>query len=135
MDELIKNGHNKNHIIVEENESAAIVPGEKKLDKNRDSKGRFVSGNNANPNGRPKIGETIVEEFRENPKGVELINRIFEIASTLGQKGQHKDAMTCAKLVIERLVPSLKSSELKLGVDENKGFVILPPQEKPKIEE
>lgn len=134
MSELIKNGHNKNHIIVEETNSAAQVQ-EKKIDKNRDSKGRFVSGNNANPLGRPKVGETIVEQFRENPKGVELINRIFEIASTLGQKGQHKDAMNCAKLVIERLVPSLKSSELKLGVDDKKGFVILPPQEKPKIEE
>ena len=131
MDNIVKNGVNKNHLIVEEPNSAAQV----QEDKNRDSKGRFVSGNNANPNGRPKIGETIVEEFRNNPKGVELINRIFEIASSLGKKGQHKDAMKCATLVIERLVPSLKSSELKLGVDKDKGFVILPPQEKPKIEE
>ena len=36
--------------------------------------------------------------------------------------------MTCAKLVIERLIPSLKSSELKVEGQENLGFVYLPEQ-------
>ena len=76
----------------------------------------------------------IIEQFRENPRGMDLIQQIFDIASTLGQKGQHRDAMTCAKLVIERLVPALKSSELKIETDDNAGFVILPEQKKPKSE-
>lgn len=99
----------------------------------RDNKGRFTAGNKFGK-GRPPAGMGIIEQFRENPRGMDLIQQIFDIASTLGQKGQHRDAMTCAKLVIERLVPALKSSELKIETDENAGFVILPEQKKPKSE-
>ena len=42
--------------------------------------------------------------------------------------------MNCAKLVVERLVPTLKSSELKLGSDNDTGVVILPPQSEPESE-
>ena len=106
------------------------------LDKNdsgRDHRGRFVKGNKISK-GRPKSEDTIVTKFRENPKNFDLINNIVAIASTLGQKNQHKDAMNCAKLVVERLVPTLKSSELKLGSDNDTGVVILPPQSEPESE-
>jgi len=106
------------------------------LDKNdsgRDHRGRFVKGNKISK-GRPKKEDTIVTKFRENPKNFDLINNIIAIASTLGQKNQHKDAMNCAKLVVERLVPTLKSSELKLGSDNDTGVVILPPQSEPESE-
>lgn len=106
------------------------------LDKNdsgRDHRGRFVKGNKISK-GRPKKEDTIVTKFRENPKNFDLINNIVAIASTLGTKHQHKDAMNCAKLVVERLVPTLKSSELKLGSDNDTGVVILPPQSEPESE-
>ena len=99
----------------------------------RDYRGRFVKGNKISK-GRPKKEDTIVVKFRENPKNFDLINNIVAIASTLGQKDQHKDAMSCAKLVVERLVPTLKSSELKLGSDNDTGVVILPPQSEPESE-
>ena len=99
----------------------------------RDHRGRFVKGNKISK-GRPKKEDTIVTKFRENPKNFDLINNIIAIASTLGQKNQHKDAMNCAKLVVERLVPTLKSSELKLGSDNDTGVVILPPQSEPESE-
>lgn len=100
----------------------------------RDHRGRFVVGNTFSK-GRPKKEQTIVEQFRANPKGFDLIQNIFQIASTLGTKGQHKDAMNCAKLVVERLIPTLKSSELKVGSDNDAGFVFLPPQSEPETEE
>ena len=102
----------------------------KQLDVTRDSKGRIVSGS-LNPNGRPKAGETIVDQFRDNPKGMDVIASIINIASTLGSDNQHRDALSCAKLVVERLVPTLKSSDINLNADQdNAGFVVLPEQKK-----
>lgn len=123
--------------IQEEDENTLISRAETEIsEKNnsgRDHRGRFVKGNKISK-GRPKKEDTIVTKFRENPKNFDLINNIIAIASTLGQKNQHKDAMNCAKLVVERLVPTLKSSELKLGSDNDTGVVILPPQSEPESE-
>lgn len=123
--------------ITEEGENTLISRAETEIsEKNnsgRDHRGRFVKGNKISK-GRPKKEDTIVTKFRENPKNFDLINNIIAIASTLGQKNQHKDAMNCAKLVVERLVPTLKSSELKLGSDNDTGVVILPPQSEPESE-
>ena len=96
-------------------------------DVERDSKGFWVKGQSGNPNGRPPKGKSIAERFRENPQGEGVLKKIFEIASTLGEKEQHGDALQCAKLVIERLVPSLKSSELKMSTEDS-GVVIMPAQ-------
>ena len=94
--------------------------------KNRTANGKFKKGMSGNPGGRPKKGKTIVDDFRTNPKSYEVINKIFELANTLGSDDQHPDAMACTKLVVERLVPSLKASELRVDVDGDKGFVFLP---------
>jgi hypothetical protein len=123
--------------LIEEDENTIISRSETEiLDKNdsgRDHRGRFLKGNKISK-GRPKSEDTIVTKFRDNPKNFDLINNMVEIASTLGQKNQHKDAMACAKLVVERLVPALKSSELKLGSSDDTGVVILPPQLEPDSE-
>tara|TARA_R110002020_G_scaffold168040_2_gene356688 strand:- start:20322 stop:20696 length:375 start_codon:yes stop_codon:yes gene_type:complete len=118
MSEIVKNGVNHSDAVIEEDH-------EEKPERHKD--GKWKSGQSGNPNGRPK-GNAIVDEFRANPKGESLIENIFKIAGTLGTSTQHKDAMTCAKLVIERLIPSLKSSELKVEGQENLGFVYLPEQ-------
>ena len=124
MSEIVKNGVNHSDAIIEEDH-------EEKPERHKD--GKWKAGQSGNPKGRPK-GNAIVDEVRANPKGVTLIENIFKIAGTLGTSTQHKDAMTCAKLVIERLIPSLKSSELKVESNENLGFVYLPEQKKPKTE-
>ena len=100
----------------------------------RDSKGRFVPGMSGNPHGRPPAGETIIDQFRAHPKGEDVINNIIEIAATLGSGKDHRDALSCAKLVIDRLVPSLKSSEINV-TNEDKGYVVLPPQSAPPMED
>ena len=123
--------------MTEENKNTSISRSETEIsDKNdsgRDPRGRFVVGNKLSK-GRPKSEDTIVTKFRDNPKNFDLINNMIQIASTLGSKDQHKDAMSCAKLVVERLVPALKSSELKLGTNNDSGFVFLPPQSEPESE-
>ena len=106
---------------------------EQNLNSGRDSRGRFSAGNTFS-RGRPKKEKTIVEKFRSNPKALDLLQNIFDIASTLGKKKQHKDAMNCTKLIIERIVPSLKSSDLKIKSNDDSGFVYLPPQKEVESE-
>ena len=127
MSEIAKNGVNHNDAVIEEK----IDDTDDQPKRHKD--GKWKAGQSGNPKGRPK-GNEIVDEFRANPKGETLIENIFKIAGTLGTSTQHKDAMTCAKLVIERLIPSLKSSELKVEGNENLGFVYLPEQKKPETE-
>jgi len=93
----------------------------------RDSKGFWIKGQSGNPKGRPPKGMSIAERFRSNPTGEFVLEKIFDIASTLGSDLQHDDALQCAKMVIERLVPSLKASELKMTTEDS-GVVIMPAQ-------
>ena len=97
--------------------------------------GQFAPGVSGNPGGRPKKGETIVDQFRDNPKGIDVINNVIEVASTFGSDKQHKDAVSAVKLVIERLVPALKSSDINLNMEDDKGFVFMPTQTDAKTEE
>ena len=106
---------------------------EQNLSSGRDPRGRFTAGNSFSK-GRPKKEASITEKFRSNPKAMDLFQNIFDIASTLGKKGQHKDAMNCTKLIIERIVPSLKASELKIKSNDDSGFVYLPPQKEVESE-
>ena len=138
MSKVVKNGVNPEDKVIQEESIEETENSDKNGYTNgvsdfRDNKGRFTSGNSFGQ-GRPPANETIVQKFRDNPKGQDILNSIFKIANTLGTDSQHKDAMNCTKLIIERLIPALKSSELKIDTDENKGFVILPAQKKPESE-
>ena len=101
---------------------------------NRDSLGRFKVGKSGNPNGRPPAGKTIVDMFRDNPTAHSVINKLFAVANTLGEDKPDKDAIAAAKLVIERLIPSLKASELRVDTENDTGFVLLPTPEEPEKE-
>ena len=100
----------------------------------RDYHGRFLPGTSGNLNGRPPAGEDIVSKFRDNPKCISVLEKIFKVASTLGDEDQHKDALPAAKMIAERLVPMLKSSDLQLNTDGDQGFVFMPTQESPEKE-
>ena len=137
MGEIVKNGVNPDDAVIQEESSEETENTDKNGSSNgvsnfRDSKGRFTSGNSFGQ-GRPPANETIVQKFRDNPKGEGILNSIFRIAGTLGTDEQHKDAMNFTKLIIERLIPALKSSELKIDTEE-KGFVILPAEKTPESE-
>ena len=79
--------------------------------------------------GRPKKDESIVERFRNNDSCQSIINKLFAVANTLGTDRPDKDALASAKLIVERLIPSLKASELKLSDGDEKGYVLLPTPE------
>ena len=79
-------------------------------------------------NGRPKKDESIVERFRNNDSCQSIINKLFAVADTLNDAEPHKDALASAKLIVERLIPSLKSSDLQIETSEL-GYVVLPEPE------
>ena len=100
----------------------------------RDEFGRFQKGVSGNPHGRPPAGQTIVDKFRDNPGAQSVINKLFTVAMTLDEAKPHKDSIAAAKLIVERLVPSLKASELRVDTDGDQGFVLLPTPEEPDKE-
>ena len=100
----------------------------------RDSRGRLLPGSTANPNGRPPAGQTVVDKFRNNPGAQAVINKLFAVANTVDDTKPHKDAIAAAKLIVERLVPSLKASELRVDTEGDQGFVLLPTPEEPEKE-
>ena len=111
------------------------VPAKQELDQGvRDEFGRFKPGQSGNPHGRPPAGQTIVDKFRDNPSAQNIINKLYAVAATLDGDKPHKDAISAAKLIIERLIPSLKASELRVDTDGDQGFVFLPTQESPEKE-
>ena len=94
----------------------------------RTSNGRFAKGHSRNPNGAPKKNESIVERFRNNDSCQSIINKLFAVADTLNDPEPHKDALASAKLIVERLIPSLKSSDLQIATSELR-YVVLPEPE------
>ena len=100
----------------------------------RTSRGRFRKGHSGNKNGRPKKGESVVERFRSNEKVISVIEKLFKVANTLGTDTPDKDALSASKLIIERIVPSLKASEMRIDTDNDTGLVFLPSQEEPDKE-
>ena len=101
----------------------------KKSENNRDSKGRLLPGHTANPNGRPKGSTSQAEQFRNNPKALDVLNKVIETASTLGTDEEHKDASSCAKIVVDKIIPTLKAQDISIETDGSAGFVILPKEE------
>ena len=99
----------------------------------RDDLGRFKPGTSGNPQGRPPAGQTIVDKFRDNPGAQSVINKLFAVANTLGGENADKDAIAAAKLIVERLVPSLKASELVL-TENDQPFILMPEQREPEKE-
>lgn len=99
----------------------------------RDKKGKFLKGQSGNPKGRPKY--SVAQEFRENPQVEGLMDKLIRIANTIGEKDEHPQAVQCAKEVIARAYPSLKSQELKVEGEINKGYVYLPEKEMQQVTE
>jgi len=92
----------------------------------RHKDGKFKKGVTGNPKGRPKGSSSIAQQFRDNPKVEGLMEKMIEVANTLGTDGEHSQAVACAKEVIARAYPTLKSQELTIDAEVNKGFVVLP---------
>ena len=94
----------------------------------RNEKGHYLKGQSGNPNGRPKGKSSTAEAFRSDPKALEVLNKVIEIASTLGSSDEHKDATSCAKVVVDKIIPTLKAQDISIETDGSAGFVVLPKE-------
>ena len=101
----------------------------------RDDLGRFKPGMSGNPNGRPPAGQTLIDKFRDNPNAMGVLNKLFQVANTLGTDNPNKDAIAAAKLIIERLVPSLKASEHVVSDGSDQPFILMPESKEPRKED
>ena len=97
----------------------------------------WKKGQSGNPNGRPPADKTLVDKFRKNPKAEGVIQQVMEVAATLGTDDQHPDAMACARIVLDKLLPSMKQQDLRIENEQPRGVVILPaiPNTKQRIQE
>ena len=95
---------------------------------------RWKKGQSGNPNGRPKGSSSQAEQFRSNPRALEVINKVIKTANTLGTDDEHKDASSCAKIVVDKIIPTLKAQDISIETDGATGFVILPKEE-PSVKE
>tara|TARA_R100000458_G_scaffold36686_1_gene34131 strand:- start:132 stop:458 length:327 start_codon:yes stop_codon:yes gene_type:complete len=101
---------------------------------NRTKTGQFQKGKSGNPGGRPKKGIAIIDKFRDNPDAPKVIEKIFSIAKSLGTKEEHKEAMSCAKIIADKLIPTLKAQEVKMETGNDVGFVFMPNQKESEKE-
>jgi len=95
----------------------------------RGENGQILPGHSGNPAGRPKKEHTIVDIFRDHSDAEKIIESLYKVASTLTEDKPHKDALASAKLIVERLVPSLKASELKVDTNGEDNLIYLPSQQ------
>lgn len=70
-------------------------------------------GQTNNPNGRPRVA--LAEELRRNPKVKAIIDKVIETAHTLNTKEEHPQAYSCAKVLMDKCVPSLKAQEIDVS--------------------
>jgi len=75
----------------------------------------FRPGESGNPAGRPKIA--LAEQFRNNPKAKSVLNKIIDVANTLNTEKEHKDAVTCARIVSDKIIPTLKAQEIHAAIN------------------
>lgn len=74
----------------------------------------FTKGKSGNPKGRPKKYVSIAEKFRKDPNAKRVLDKIINVANTLGGPEEHAQAVSCAKIVADKVVPSLKAQDVKL---------------------
>ena len=54
------------------------------------------------------------------------MNKIITVASTLGTKNEHKDALAASKIVADRVVPVIRQDKLDIDSKVSYGMVLLP---------
>jgi hypothetical protein len=76
----------------------------------------FEKGKSGNRKGRPRL--SVAEKFRKNPKSMEVMEKIVDVANTLGEgESEHPQAVSCAKIIADKVIPTLKAQDVKLDAD------------------
>ena len=132
MDTIVKpNGKKAKRNLSEEERQEILAKNKPKRAEN----GQLLPGNTSNPAGRPKSEHTIISIFKDHENAGDIVTKLYKIAGTIDTNTPHKDAMAAVKLIVERFIPQLKATELKVGDANDTGFVYLPQEIEPEYVE
>lgn len=81
---------------------------------------RFKKGKSGNPTG--KSASNFGELIRNHPKTLDLVQKVFDTALEDG----HKNQMRAMSILMDRIAPQLKATDVKLDVDVKSGVIVLP---------
>ncbi len=118
----------------------------------RDERGRLKKGSQLNPGGRGKSpGRKLLTEVIDDERQIALVQRMVAVAETLGLVDkdvmiedfdkygeptgrvaylsmEHPKAAEMASKIIDKLYPSLKAQDIKIGSDTGGGMILIPHQ-------
>mgnify|MGYP004344572633 CR=1 FL=1 len=89
------------------------------------SSSSWKKGQSGNPNGRPPKGQTVKDLLNCPRKSSKMVKKLFKVANTLGTKKEHKYALQAQKMLLDKMIPDLKSESLEIKNVEP-GYVMLP---------
>ena len=81
---------------------------------------KFKKGKSGNPSG--KSASNFGEMIRNHPKTLDLVQKVFDIALTDG----HKNQMRAMSVLMDRIAPQLKATDVKLQAEVKTGVIVLP---------
>ena len=84
---------------------------------------RFKRGQSGNKSG--KSASNFGELIRNHPKTLDLVQKVFDIALEDG----HKNQMRAMSVLMDRIAPQLKATDVKLDVDVKSGVIVLPAKQ------
>ena len=81
---------------------------------------QFKKGKSGNPRG--KNASNFGDMIRNHPKTLDLVQKVFDIALEDG----HKNQMRAMSVLMDRIAPQLKATDIKMDVDSKSGVIVLP---------
>ena len=81
---------------------------------------QFKKGKSGNPKG--KNASNFGDMIRNHPKTLDLVQKVFDIALEDG----HKNQMRAMSVLMDRIAPQLKATDVKMEVDSKAGVIVLP---------
>ena len=91
---------------------------------NKSKNTKFKPGQSGNPSG--KNASNFGEMIRKHPKTLDLVQTVFDIALD----NEHKNQMRAMSILMDRIAPQLKATEIKAEVSQTSGVIVLPSKDK-----
>ena len=85
---------------------------------------KFQKGKSGNPSG--KNASNFGEMIRKHPKTLDLVQMCFDIALDK----EHKNQMRATSILMDRIAPQLKATEMKVEATQTSGVIVLPSKER-----
>tara|TARA_R100001510_G_C7642484_1_gene200068 strand:- start:1303 stop:1608 length:306 start_codon:yes stop_codon:yes gene_type:complete len=85
---------------------------------------KFKKGKSGNPSG--KNASNFGDMIRKHPKTLDLVQKVFDIALD----NEHKNQMRAMSILMDRIAPQLKATDVKLESTGTQGVIVLPSKKR-----